>query len=202
MTTLHAAAAAPAGFALAMSLLVAIGPQNLHVLNTGLARRHIGATVLLCIGADALLLAAALAGAAPALGEATAVRWIACVLLCVCAWRSLRDGLSPSGVTAGHAAKGGLRSALASTAVVTFGNPAVYVETLLLVGGTGAQLDPAARVGFGAGALAASAVWFSLLGYGAQGASRWLGRPAVQRTFALASAAVMTSMAWDVAYRG
>jgi L-lysine exporter family protein LysE/ArgO len=61
------------GALLAGGLIVAVGPQNLHVMRSGLARRHLGATVALCVAADALLIGLGLAGASAALGRRRAL---------------------------------------------------------------------------------------------------------------------------------
>ena len=50
------------GFGLSLALIVAIGAQNLFVLRQGLQRQHVAAVVLFCALADALLIAAGVAG--------------------------------------------------------------------------------------------------------------------------------------------
>jgi len=195
------AAAFLQGLALSLATIAALGPQNLHVLRTGLAGRHVGATVALCVAADALLVGGALAGAADALGRIDGLEpsfaGLAALVLACFAWRALGDARRPPALPPGAArppCRPALRRALAETAAVTFGNPAVWIDTLLLVGATGAALPDGSRAAFGAGALAGSALWFCGLAYGARLASAWLARPAAWRALSLASAAVMAAM--------
>ncbi|MCW5667503.1 MAG: LysE family transporter [Piscinibacter sp.] len=206
---MEAAATFLQGLALSLATIAALGPQNLHVLRTGLARRHVGATVALCIAGDALLVGGALAGAADALGRidalAPSLAGIAALVLAGFAWRAFGDARRPPVLTGapGPARGPALRRSLAETAAVTFGNPAVWIDTLLLVGATGAALPAELRPAFGAGALAGSGLWFCGLAYGARLASAWLARPAAWRVISLASAAVMAalSLGWAVEFQ-
>ncbi len=59
------AAAAATGFALAATLIVAIGAQNAFVLRQGLKREHVGLVVAFCAIADALLMTAGVLGRCP-----------------------------------------------------------------------------------------------------------------------------------------
>jgi L-lysine exporter family protein LysE/ArgO len=191
------------GFALSLALIAAIGPQNLHVLRTGITQRHVGATVAFCVGADAVLLAAGLAGGAGALAAGAAqgvLRAVACVAL---AWMALRAARDACRASAGLAAEAGaplsLGRALGATAAVTLANPAVWIETVLLVGATGAPLPAAERGCFGAGAIAASLLWFSALAYGGRRAAPWLARPTTWRVLAATSAFSLAASAWALA---
>lgn len=188
-----------AGAVLTAGLIVAVGPQNLHVLRTGLARRHVAPTVALCVAVDALLIAAGLAGVSLALqADAPAGRWLqalAVPLLLWMAWRALRDAAQPVGAAAAAVRRATRRQALAQAALVSVVNPAVWVETLWVVGAAGATLAAGERLAFGAGALSSSAAWFCLLGFGARRCGLWLAQPAVLRALSLASALLLTAMA-------
>lgn len=194
-----AASAYLQGLLLCLALVAALGPQNLHVLRTGLARRHVGPTVALCVAADALLVLAALGGGTPALhaapGLANGLTAAGAALLAGLALRALAEGRAPGAALAAAAAPAGLRRTLARTALVTFANPSVYLETLLLVGAAGMALPEDARPAFAAGVLSASLLWFAGLGFGARLAAPWLSRPSVWRGLSLASAATLAAMA-------
>ena len=86
-------------------------------------------------------------------------------------------------------------STLGTTLALTYLNPHVYLDTVVLVGGIGAQQAGAARLGFVAGAWAASATWFALLGFGAASLSGWLRRPAAWRAIDASVAVVMWAVA-------
>lgn len=189
------------GFGLSLGLVAAIGPQNAHVLRTGLLRRHVGATVALCVVADLLLIGLGLAGVSELLSDtpllATLGRWGAVVLLGLYALRSLRDACCTAASLNGHggAMASTLRAALAATAWVTFANPGVYLETLLLIGAAALDHGEHGRWLFGLGALSASAAWFAALGFGARAAAPWLARPGAWRTLNVLNAVVMAACA-------
>jgi L-lysine exporter family protein LysE/ArgO len=174
-------AAAGTGFAIALTLIVAIGAQNAFVLRQGLRREHVGAVVAFCAGADALLMAAGIAGLAGVLGQRPA---LAQALTAAGAaflagyglralWRARRGGALQA---AADGAPMSRRAALAQTAAFTLLNPHVYLDTVLLVGSVGAQMGPA-RWFFGAGAASASLAWFVALGYGARLLAPVFARP-------------------------
>lgn len=200
---------AAAGSLLSAGLIVAIGPQNLHVLRTGLAGRHVVATVLLCVAADALLIGVALAGASAALQARPALLaalHLACApLLLWLAAAAGREALArPVSPLRRHPEVASeLRTALGRAALVTFANPAVWIETVLIVGTTAAAREGATeRAAFGAGALLASTLWFGALGFGAGRAARWLSRPAVLRGLSGVSGALLACMALSLLQSG
>jgi L-lysine exporter family protein LysE/ArgO len=201
-----AALALAQGFALSFGLIAAVGPQNTHVLTTGMRRQFVGMTVAICVGADVLLIAAGAMGLGRLLGAAPrltlALQLLAAAFLgwhALRAWQSVRRGDVPSLAAAGDARL--RRNTLAATLAVTFANPGVYLETLLLVGSAAAEHPPAARVPFALGAVAASALWFSAIGWGASCAGRWLRRPLawqiVHAGSALAMAGLAISLLWS-----
>lgn len=164
--------AAAAGFLTGLSLILAIGAQNAFVLRQGLRREHVGAVVAVCAGSDALLIAGGVAGfgavsqAVPWL--AAAMRWAGVAFLLV--YGTLRFRAALKGGEALRPAGGsgaGLRAVLATCLVLTWANPHVYLDTVVLLGSISAQY-PGRGVAFAGGAMAASAVFFSTLGFGAR----------------------------------
>lgn len=162
------------GYFTSISLIAAIGAQNAFVLRQGLRREHVLAVVLVCAVSDAILIAAGVAGfgvvsqAVPWLG--TAMRWAGAAFLIVygalrfrAAWRG-GEALSPA-----DAAPAALSSVLFTCLLLTWANPHVYLDTLMLIGSVSAQHAPHGFA-FGVGAVAASFSFFAALGFGA----RWL----------------------------
>lgn len=170
------------GFATSLALIVAIGAQNAFVLRQGLRREHVGSVVALCAVADALLIAAGVAGMAQALGDrpglARALALGGAGFLAWYGWQALQRARRPQGL---HAAQGGAglsrRAALAQAAAFTLLNPHVYLDTVLLVGTLGARQPEGLRGWFVVGAATASLSWFVLLGYGARWLAPWFARP-------------------------
>ncbi len=165
-------AAALAGFATGFSLILAIGAQNAFVLRQGLRRAHVFAVCLTCALSDALLIAAGVAGfalaetALPWLGPV--LRWGGVAFLLVYGALAFRAALGP-GAALEPAGKGteSLGRALATCLALTWLNPHVYLDTVVLLGSVAAQWE-GARLAFGAGAVAASFTFFFALGYGAR----------------------------------
>lgn len=163
--------AALAGFALGFSLILAIGAQNAFVLRQGLKGAHVLAVVLTCALSDALLIAGGVAGFG-ALAEAvplfeTVMRWGGAAFL---VWYGARnfiaafrggDALEDRGDTTQS-----LKAAVMTCLALTWLNPHVYLDTVVLIGSISAQYDN--RLAFGLGAMTASFVFFFSLGYGAR----------------------------------
>jgi L-lysine exporter family protein LysE/ArgO len=170
------------GLTLGLGLIVAIGSQNAFVLRQGLRREHVGAIVLFCAVADAALIAAGVLGMSRALGQrpmlASALALGGAIFLAVYGWQALRRARRPQQLRAAEGGAGlGLAAILAQAAAFTLLNPHVYLDTVLLVGSSGAQQPGALRGWFIVGASAASLLWFASLGYGARWLAPWFARP-------------------------
>ncbi|WP_062365530.1 LysE/ArgO family amino acid transporter [Variovorax paradoxus] len=163
------------GFLMSLVLIVAIGAQNAYVLRQGLRREHVSAVVLFCAASDAILITAGVAGMAQALkgrpAVATALAGLGALFLGAYGLRALWRARQPGALQAKAQGVSLSRTAvLAQAAGFTLLNPHVYLDTVLLVGSTGAQYGGALKAWFIAGSAVASALWFSALGFGA----RWL----------------------------
>lgn len=159
------------GFLLSLSLILAIGAQNAFVLRQGLRREHVFWVCLTCAITDALLIAAGVAGFG-ALAEAvpwfeTAMRYGGAAFLLAygtrAAWSAWRGG---EVLEAAGASVQSLKRTILTLLAITFLNPHVYLDTLVLVGSVSAQYPD--RTAFAVGAIAASAIFFFILGYGAR----------------------------------
>ncbi|WP_245412264.1 LysE/ArgO family amino acid transporter [Notoacmeibacter ruber] len=176
------------GFVLGATLIIAIGAQNAFILRQGLMRRHVFILCLVCSLSDALLIAAGVAGLGTLIAESPAlIYWVtlggAIFLFCY-ALIAFRRALRPSAMaesSAGRDKSGGLAAAMAACLAFTFLNPHVYLDTVLLLGSLSARYDGAGRTAYGAGAMAASFVWFFALGYGARLLSPVFARPKAWR---------------------
>lgn len=164
--------AAGAGFLVALSLIAAIGAQNAFVLRQGIRREHVLAVVLTCALSDAVLIAAGVGGFGLVSG---AVPWLADVMLWggvafLLAYGALRFRAAWQGGAALMPAPGGavpLGKVLATCLVLTWANPHVYLDTVVLLGSISAQYAPEGMA-FGIGAAMGSLVFFSALGFGAR----------------------------------
>jgi len=160
------------GFFTGLSLILAIGAQNAFVLRQGIRREHVGAVVAVCALSDAVLIIAGVAGfgvvtaAVPWL--AGAMRWLGVGFLLV--YGALRFRAALRGGGALRPAEGGqvaLGRVVGTALVLTWANPHVYLDTMVLIGSISTHHAPD-EVGFGAGAALASLTFFTALGYGAR----------------------------------
>jgi L-lysine exporter family protein LysE/ArgO len=174
-----------AGFGTGASLIVAIGAQNAFVLRTGLARRWVLPVVLVCLVSDAVLIVAGVAGVGAVTGRAPwmleVVRWLGVAFLIGYAVMALRRAARPAALAADGPAERSPRRAVLSAVGLTWLNPHVYLDTMVLIGSLAVAHGDPGRWTFGAGAVLASAVWFPLVGFGAARLGRFFTRPAAWR---------------------
>jgi L-lysine exporter family protein LysE/ArgO len=186
------------GFFLGLSLIVAIGAQNAFILRQGLLRQHVFVLCLICALSDALLIAAGVAGLGTLVSSSPALITVVTVggalFLFSYALIAFRRAWRPQAL---HAARGGasdLKAAVAACLAFTFLNPHVYLDTVVLVGSLSAQYSGSERLAYGAGAMAASFVWFFGLGYGARLLQPVFARPAAWRVLDIAIGLVMAAI--------
>ncbi|GLI26784.1 amino acid transporter [Agromyces rhizosphaerae] len=183
-----------AGLGLGLSLIIAIGAQNVFVLRQGIRREHVLAVVAICTASDAVLIAAGVGGmgaaiqAVPWLVEVA--RWAGAVFVAgygvLAARRAIRgtdEGLVVDAAGDGTPAPAvGPRASVTTTAprtrtallpvvltcvALTWLNPHVYLDTVVLLGSIGATYGDD-RWTFALGAALGSLAWFAALGYGAR----------------------------------
>lgn len=193
--------AALAGLVTGLSLIVAIGAQNAYVLRLGLARTHVLLAVAICTVADALLILAGVAGLGALVrthdGILRVIALLGAVYLAWFAIRSFRRALRPAVLTArGETVRSARRVAVVVLGL-TFLNPHVYLDTVLLLGTIGSTFGDA-RWWFAAGAILASALWFATLGFGARVLSPLMARPVTWRILDIAIGAVMAAIAFGL----
>lgn len=176
------------GFGTGLSLIVAIGAQNAFVLRQGILRQHVLPIVLICGLTDALLKILGIAGIGFVVERAPVVleviRWGGVAFLLWYAWGAARRAMQPGVLVAdeGDAAgagsdAGSLKRAVLACLAITYLNPHVYLDTMVLMGSVGnAQGDPA-RWWFAMGGGVASIIWFAVLGYGARALTRFFATP-------------------------
>lgn len=191
--------AALTGFLSGLSLIVAIGAQNAFVLRQGLRREHVLPVVVVCAGADALLVAAGVAGLGALIDDhptvLQVVRYAGAAFLLVLAVGAARRVTKPQHLD--PAADGPARrsAVLLTCLALTFLNPHVYLDTVVLLGGLAQQHPAAGGWAFGGGAVVASITWFTVLGFGAGRLQPLFARPRSWQVLDGVVAAVMTTLA-------
>jgi L-lysine exporter family protein LysE/ArgO len=190
--------AAMQGFLTGAALIVAIGAQNAFVLRQGIRREHVGVVVVLCAAADALLIAAGVAGLGPLItahpAGITVARVGGAAFLVVVGALAARRALRPGRLEPAGASPTELAAVVVTCLGLTFLNPHVYLDTVVLLGSLAYQ-HPGAEWLFAAGAILASATWFTVLGFGARRLRPFFARPGSWRVLDAGIAVVMLGLA-------
>lgn len=171
-----------AGMLLSLSLIMAIGPQNAHVLRMGLTRQHLWLTVGICMVSDMVLIGLGVLGLAQFGGLSDklmgAMVGAGALFLAIYGWQAFQRFLHPTAVPL-DLTDGNLRpptamtrrEAVMSVMAFTWLNPHAWIDTAVLIGTASLAYGSESSV-FGMGAAAGSVVWFAALGV----AAFWLGR--------------------------
>jgi L-lysine exporter family protein LysE/ArgO len=186
------------GFFTGLSLIIAIGAQNAFVIRQGLTKRYVFTVVAICTVIDASLIALGIGG----LGAAIAglpwllevIRWFGVAYLTWFGIKSLisatkNQTLDAAGVESKSAGK-----VITTVLAMSLLNPHVYLDTVIFVGGVGNTFG-ADRWFFAYGAMLASLVWFTSIGYGAKAASRFMSKPVFWKVLDGIIAAIMFTLA-------
>jgi len=180
-----------AGLGFGLSLIVAIGAQNAFVLRQGVRREHVGLVVAVCAASDVVLYLAGTAGLGALVVSHPAVvevaRWAGAAvvlgygaLAARRAWRGDEAGLAAASDGAVADAGRRARPVLLTALALTWLNPHVYLDTIVLQGSLAASHGDG-RWLFTAGAAVSSVLWFVGLGYGARLLAPVLERPGAWR---------------------
>lgn len=195
MTT--ALLATAAGFGTGLSLIVAIGAQNAFVLRQGIRREAVPLVVVICALSDAALIALGVAGVGSVVrAQPTAVTVIGLVgglFLIGYGLLAVRRLCKPAALTVGIGSAGSRRRAALTCLTMTWLNPHVYLDTVLLLGSVAAT-HGALRWDFALGATLASVCWFAALGFGARLLTGFFSRPSSWRVLDGLVAATMVTV--------
>ena len=191
------------GFALGFSLILAIGAQNAFVLRAGLLRRHVLPLVIVCAISDAVLIAAGVAGFGVLVQTYPAVvdylRYFGAAFLVVYGVRSFVSALRGGSAMQQGAEESDLWKSVIICLMLTWLNPHVYLDTVVLIGSLASQ--SASPWVFGAGAISASFVFFFSLGFGARFLSPVFRNPRAWQILDFVIALVMWSIAYGLLFR-
>lgn len=198
--------AALTGFSLGLSLILAIGAQNAFVLRQGLQRANVLAVVLTCAISDAILIVVGVSGfgalseAAPWIADV--MRWAGAAFLMVYGAMAFKSAFDGTGALKAQGAAGGsMKAAVLTCLALTWLNPHVYLDTVVLLGSIAAQF-PGQRLEFGAGAVTASFAFFFALGYGARLLAPLFARPSAWRWLDVVIGCVMWAIAAALIFKG
>lgn len=191
--------AAFSGLGLGLGLIVAIGAQNAFVLRQGLRGEHVAPVVAVCAVSDIVLIAGGVAGTGALLEQlpqlVDVMRWTGAIFLvgygAVAVRRALR---APGALRAENGERTPLAPTLVTAVALTWLNPHVYLDTVVLLGSV-ASSHGDLRWYFAGGAAAGSVLWFTALGAGARLLRPVFARPMAWRALDGLIAAVMVTLA-------
>ncbi len=170
-----------AGFLLSLSTIMALGPQNVHVMRMGLRGQHVWLTVALCVVSDALLISLGVLGmgrllsGAEVLQSAFMLLGIAFLLVYGArAFARFRAGMSGDQAVLKEDAAGTMtrRQATLTALGFTWLNPHAWLDTIVLIGAASLAWSAPGNIAFGIGAASGSVVWFIALAL----AVLWIGK--------------------------
>ncbi len=189
------------GFAASLSLIVAIGAQNAFVLRQGVRNEHVLPVVIVCAASDLALIIAGVAGVGALVTShpqvMTAARYGGAAFLIGYGLLAARRAFRPQVMTPSDAGPARLSAVLSTCLALTFLNPHVYLDTVVLLG-TLANQQGQGRWLFAAGAAAASAAWFFGLGFGARRLAGLFATPATWRVLDGIIAVVMLALGFSL----
>jgi L-lysine exporter family protein LysE/ArgO len=192
------------GLLTGLSLIVAIGAQNAFILRQGLRRAYVRPVVTVCLVSDFVLIVAGVAGIGVIVQHAgwalQAVRWFGVAFLAwyglSSAWRARRPA---SSLSAAHGDSAGRTAVVRRAVALTWLNPHVYLDTVVLLGSIANAHAGAGRWWFAVGTCVASTLWFAGLGFGARYAAGLLATPRAWQVLDLLIAATMLGIAVKLA---
>lgn len=196
------------GFILGLSLILAIGAQNSFVLRQGLMGHHVFTVALFCSLSDAILIIIGVAGISIFLNNYINIfsDWlfaVAAIWLAGYGLLRLKDAIRGKSVQiAENSSVNGLVSTLSSLVVLTFANPHVYLDTVVLIGSVSQQFHGNTKLAYAIGASLASFVFFFSLAYGAKFLSPTMQKPVAWRLLNSFIAFIMFTLAIKMAQAG
>lgn len=191
------------GLLAGFSLIIAIGAQNAFVIRQGLTKKFVLLTVLICAFSDAILISLGASGLG-ALIKSNAkvlevVRWFGVIYLLWFAFKSVKSVFNKEVLNSAGDASADRKSVILTALALTFLNPHVYLDTVILLGSISNQFGTD-KWFFVLGATLASFLWFAVIGFGAKSASRFMSLPIFWKVLDSIIAAIMLSIAAFLAF--
>lgn len=191
------------GLLTGFSLIIAIGAQNAFVIRQGLTKKFVLLTVLICAFSDALLITAGASGLGALIKSNTRilefVRWFGVIYLLWFAIKSARSVFGKEVLDSAGDASANRKSVILTVLALTFLNPHVYLDTVILLGSISNQFG-SDKWFFVSGAALASFIWFTAIGFGAKSASRFMSRPIFWKILDSLITIIMLSIAGFLAF--
>jgi L-lysine exporter family protein LysE/ArgO len=187
-----------AGFLLGLSLILPIGAQNAFVLRIGLRGERVLAVCFTCALSDAVLILAGISGFAQLSARVpwaeTLLLYGGAAFLLAYGARSFMAAFGSASLRPSEAAPESLRRVVLTCLALTWLNPHVYLDTVVLIGSISTQFDEG-KGWFAAGAMLASFTFFFSLGFGARLLKPLFAQPVTWRVLDIAIGLIMWATA-------
>ena len=162
------------GLFLGFSLIIAIGPQNIFVLRQGILKKHVFLVAFFCSISDITLIFIGIGGISLILENI--IKTYSDFLFGISALWLIFYGIArlfssiknKSKLNIDSKENGSTFSILSSLFIITFANPHVYLDTVILIGSVSQQFSGNEKYIFGLGSSIASIIFFFSLAYGAK----------------------------------
>ena len=153
------------GLALGAAMILPLGPQNAFVMNQGIRRQYHLMIALLCAVSDLLLICAGIFGGSALLMQSpwllALVTWGGVAFLLWYGFGALKTAMSSNlELASAEVMKQGRWKIIVTMLAVTWLNPHVYLDTFVVLGSLGGQLDVEPKRWFALGTVSASFLWF------------------------------------------
>ena len=168
------------GFIIGSSLIIAIGPQNLFVINQGLKKNFVFIVVLICSLSDSLLIICGIYLSNNILSLNTSLitimKLIGGIWLILYGISKIKNSRQHE-INSNGFNESSFSKVIVTTLAITYANPHVYLDTVILLGSISINFDN--KLYFGLGAIFASFIFFFSLGYFSNFLSRYIKSPKV-----------------------
>ena len=168
------------GFIIGSSLIIAIGPQNLFVINQGLKKNFVFIVVLICSLSDSLLIICGIYLSNNILSLNTSIvtimKLIGGIWLILYGINKIKKSRQHE-INSNQFNESSFAKVIVTTLAITYANPHVYLDTVILLGSISINFDN--KLYFGLGAIFASFIFFFSLGYFSNFLSRYIKSPKV-----------------------
>lgn len=173
------------GLGTGAGLIIAIGAQNAFVLSQGVRKNHVLTIALICSLCDALLICIGISGIGALVAKSDQLRNIATIggaaFLFLYGCRSFLSAWKGGSIETEESSLSTLKGVVIATLAVTFLNPHIYLDTIVLMGSISSNFPGTGRYIFGAGAITASFIWFFSLSFGGRALAPYFEKPVAWR---------------------
>ena len=170
------------GVFVTLGLIIAIGMQSAYVLKQGIMRNHVWIVVLICAICDSFLIILGVNG----LGELWAsnnminkiANWGGILFLILYGLKSFHSAFTKNNqISHDNSPIASIKHVILISFSVSLLNPHAFLDTCVVMSGISSNIPLDLKTSFTIGAISASFIWLSALGFGARYLRRFFEKP-------------------------